>query len=91
MVAQVNTVSIPDVFKRKAKIDEEMNNTIKEKGFSLFVFAITDIVNSNSEAIVLGDRADLISKTYEINDNIAVMPGVVSRKKQILPLIEKNM
>ena len=91
MVAQVNTVSIPDVLKRKAKIEEEMKNTIKEKGLSLFVFAITDIVNSNSEAIVLGDRADLISKTYEINDNIAVMPGVVSRKKQILPLIEKNM
>lgn len=91
MVAQVNTVSIPDVLKRKAKIEEEMKNTINEKGLSLFVFAITDIVNSNSEAIVLGDRADLISKTYEINDNIAVMPGVVSRKKQILPLIEKNM
>ena len=91
MVAQVNTVSIPDVLKRKAKIEEEMKNTIKEKGLSLFVFAITDIVNSNSEAIVLGDRTDLISKTYEINDNIAVMPGVVSRKKQILPLIEKNM
>ena len=91
MVAQVNTVSIPDVLKRKAKIEEEMKNTINEKGLSLFVFAITDIVNSNSEAIVLGDRTDLISKTYEINDNIAVMPGVVSRKKQILPLIEKNM
>ena len=91
MVAQVNTVSIPDVLKRKAKNEEEMKNTINEKGLSLFVFAITDIVNSNSEAIVLGDRADLISKTYEINDNIAVMPGVVSRKKQILPLIEKNM
>ena len=53
MVAQVNTVSIPDVLKRKAKIEEEMKNTINEKGLSLFVFAITDIVNSNSEAIVL--------------------------------------
>ena len=91
MVAQVNTVSIPDVLKRKAQIEEEIKNTINEKELSLFVFAITDIVNSNSEAIVLGDRTDLISKTYEINDNIAVMPGVVSRKKQILPLIEKNM
>ena len=91
VIAQVNTVSIPDVLKRKAKIEEEMNKEILAKGLSLFVFVITDIVNSNSEAIVLGDRTELISKTYEIDDDIAVMPGVVSRKKQILPLIEKNM
>ena len=91
VIAQVNTVSIPDVLKRKAKIEEEMNKEILTKGLSLFVFIITDIVNSNSEAIVLGDRTELISKSYEIDDDIAVMPGVVSRKKQILPLIEKNM
>lgn len=91
VIAQVNTVSIPDVLKRKAKIEEEMNKEILAKGLSLFAFVITDIVNSNSEAIVLGDRTELISKSYEIDDDIAVMPGVVSRKKQILPLIEKNM
>ena len=69
----------------------EMFKEIAEKGLSLFVFVITDVVNSNSEAIVLGERSDAISKEYELNDNIAVMPGVVSRKKQILPLVEKNI
>ena len=87
VISQVNTVSIPDVLKRKEKIEQEINKEILAKGLSLFVFVITDIVNSNSEAIVLGDRVDAIAKTYEINDNIAVMPGVVSRKKQILPLV----
>ncbi len=91
VIAQVNTVSIPDVLKRKEKIEQEINKEILAKGLSLFVFVITDIINSNSEAIVLGDRCDAISKTYEIKDNIAIMPGVVSRKKQILPLIEKNI
>lgn len=91
VIAQVNTVSIPDVLKRKVKIEQEINKEILAKGLSLFVFVITDIVNSNSEAIVLGDRVDAISKAYEVNDNIAVMPGVVSRKKQVLPLVEKNI
>ena len=91
VIAQVNTVSIPDVLKRKAKIEEEINKVIEEKGLDLFVFVITDIVNSNSEAIVLGNRTDAISKDYELNDHVAVMPGVVSRKKQVLPLIEKNI
>ena len=91
VIAQVNTVSIPDVLKRKEKIEQEINKEILAKGLSLFVFVITDIINSNSEAIVLGDRTDEISNTYEIKNNIAIMPGVVSRKKQILPLVEKNM
>ena len=91
VIAQVNTVCIPDVLKRKDKIETEINKEILAKGLSLFVFVITDIVNSNSEAIVLGDRTDAVSKTYEIKDNIAFMPGVVSRKKQILPLVENNM
>lgn len=91
IIAQVNTVSIPDVVKRKEKIEEEINRVIKEKGLCLFVFVITDIVNSNSTAIVLGERTDVISKTYEIKDNLAEMPGVVSRKKQVLPLVEKNI
>lgn len=91
IIAQVNTVSIPDVLKRKEKIEQEINKEITSKGLSLFVFVITDIVNSNSTAIVLGDRTDAISKTYEIKDNLVQMPGVVSRKKQVLPLVEKNI
>ena len=91
IIAQVNTVSIPDVLKRKEKIEQEINKVIEAKELSLFVFVITDIVNSNSTAIVLGDRTDAISKTYEIKDNLAEMPGVVSRKKQVLPLVEKNI
>lgn len=91
VIAQVNTVSIPDILKRKEKIEQEINKEILAKGLSLFVFVITDIINSNSEAIVLGDRTDVIAKSYEIKDNIAVMPGVVSRKKQVLQLVEKNM
>ena len=91
VIAQVNTVSIPDVLKRKEKIEEVMNKAIETRGLKLFVFAITDIVNSNSEAIVLGERTDIIEKTYAIENNIAVMPGVVSRKKQMLPMVEANI
>lgn len=91
IIAQVNTVSIPDVLKRKEKIEKEIEKEIEAKKLDLFVFVITDIINSNSSAIVLGERTYTISKTYEIKDNIAEMPGVVSRKKQVLPLVEKNM
>ena len=91
IIAQVNTVSIPDVLKRKEKIEKEIEKEIEAKKLDLFVFVITDIINSNSSAIVLGERKYAISKTYEIKDNVAKMPGVVSRKKQVVPLVEKNI
>lgn len=91
MIAQVNTVSIEDVLKRQEKIEEAMKKVVEENSLDLCLLAITDIVNSNSEAIVIGKRTDIIEKTYKIENNRAYMPGVVSRKKQIIPLIEANI
>ncbi len=91
MIAQVNTVSIEDVLKRQEKIEEAMKKVIEENSLDLCLLAITDIVNSNSEAVVIGKRTDIIEKTYTIENNRAFMPGVVSRKKQIIPLIESNI
>lgn len=91
MIAQVNTVSIEDVLKRKEKIEEVMQDVIDMNGLKLCMFVITDIVNTDSKAIVLGERSDIVEKTYKIQDNLADMPGVVSRKKQIVPCIEANI
>lgn len=91
MIAQVNTVSIEDVLKRKEKIEEVMKETINEENLKLCLFVITDIINTDSKAIVLGERTDIVEKTYKIENNVIDMPGVVSRKKQILPFIEANI
>lgn len=91
MIAQVNTVSIEDVLKRQDKIEEAMKKVVEENSLDLCLLAITDIVNSNSEAIVIGKRTDIIEKTYKIENNRTFMSGVVSRKKQIIPLIEANI
>ena len=93
VIAQVNTVSIEDVLKRKEKFEVAMNKEIEEKGLSLFVLAITDILNSNSEIIALGEKADAVEKGFEkkLENNTVFLEGVVSRKKQLLPSIDKNI
>ncbi len=93
VIAQVNTVSIEDVLKRQEKLEEAINKEIEEKGLSLFVLAITDILNSNSEIIALGSKADVTEKAFgkKLENNRAFLEGVVSRKKQLLPLIDKNI
>lgn len=91
IIAQVNTASIPEMMQRKEKIEEEMKKVIEEKGLDLFFFAITDIINSNSQAIVLGNKANIVESAYNVKleNNTAFLEGVVSRKKQIIPVLTK--
>lgn len=91
IIAQVNTVNIPDVIKRQEEIEKAMNASIEKNGLDLFVFAITDILNCNSEIIVLGNRIDIVEKECKLENNRAFLEGVVSRKKQLTPIIEKNI
>ncbi len=93
VIAQVNTVSIDDVLKRQSELEEAINKTISEKGLSLFVLAITDILNSNSEVIALGEKVEAVEKAFDkkIENNRVFLEGVVSRKKQLLPFIDKNI
>ena len=92
-IAQVNTASIDDVLEREAEIKNAINKKIQQEGLKLFVFVITDILNSNSEIIALGERASIIPKAFgkELENDKALLEGVVSRKKQILPNIDKNI
>ena len=92
VINQVNTAYIPDVMKMQKELEEGINKIIEEKGLDLFVLLITDIVNSNSQVIALGKNADLVEKTYGVKlvNNTALLEGVVSRKKQVIPPLTEN-
>jgi len=91
-IAQVNTVDIESVLKNQNELETAINNTIVNENLDLFVFAVTDIVNSNSEALVLGKRTDIVEKAYNVKlkNNRAFLPRVVSRKKQMIPVMQEN-
>ena len=50
---------------------------------------ITDIINSDYTVIALGNKIGAVEKGYNVtlNNNMAVLKGVVSRKKQVVPII----
>lgn len=93
VIAQVNTVSIPDVLKRQKELEEAIKKQIDEKNLDIFVLAITDILNSNSEIIALGKKVEIVEKAFDkkLENNRAFLECVVSRKKQLLPNIDKNI
>ncbi|GAP00207.1 manganese-dependent inorganic pyrophosphatase [Fructobacillus ficulneus] len=85
-IGQVNTVDIADVLARQAGLEEAM----KASGYEDFLFVITDILNSNSKALYLGDAADAIEAAFgtKLDNNVIDLPGVVSRKKQVVPPLQ---
>lgn len=92
IIAQVNTASISEVMKMKSELEEGMNKIISENGLDLFMLLITDIVNSNTQTIALGNSASIVEKAYgvKLEDNTALLEGVVSRKKQVVPIMTEN-
>ena len=91
-VAQVNTVDISDVLSRQEEIEEAINNSIKNNGYSDFVLMITDILNSNSEILALGSNTDKVEAAFNfvLENNHAFLEGAVSRKKQVVPQLTKS-
>jgi len=71
---------------------KEMQKFIDDNNINVFVFLITDIINSNSEAIVLGNRVDIAEKAFgqKIENNRMILKGVSSRKKQVFPVLIEN-
>lgn len=88
-VAQVNVVDTLDVLSRQEAVEEEMKKAIEEKNLDLFVLVVTDILTNNSTALVLGKHASHVEKAFNVTlvENLAVLEGVVSRKKQIVPVL----
>ena len=93
VIAQVNTVSIEETLERKEELEKAINGEIEKQGLDLFILAITDILNSNSQIIAIGNKSKVTEKAFgkELENNSMFLEGVVSRKKQILPNIDKNI
>ena len=92
IVNQVNTADIDEVMEMKEDLEAGMEAIIDDEDLDLFMLLITDIVNSNSQVIVLGKESSLVEKAYdvELEDNTVLLVGVVSRKKQVVPIMTKH-
>lgn len=85
-IAQVNAVDIAKVYESQEELEAEINQLIEEKNLSLFLLVVTDIINNNSEVLALGQGSGHVEKAFDVklDQNRALLEGVVSRKKQIV-------
>lgn len=92
-VAQVNSIGVETVISRQAELEPLIEEQIVTKELDLFMFVVTDILTNDSTAIVLGPRASIVEDAFKSSmiENRVLLPGVVSRKKQIVPVITEAL
>lgn len=85
-IAQVNAVDVNKVFQSQSELEQKITQLIKTRGLSLFLLVVTDIINNNSEVLAIGEEKKQVEKAFNValNQNRALLKGVVSRKKQIV-------
>lgn len=92
-IAQVNAVDTAEVLVRQAELEAAINKVIAEKELDLFFFVVTDILTNDSVGLALGKEATAVEKAYNVTleNNTAILKGVVSRKKQIVPVLTETL
>lgn len=86
-VAQVNTMDIDGFMPLKDEMLSFMKSEADSKGYDVVMLLLTDILTEGSQVLVAGERHDYVEKTFniELKDSMAFLPGVLSRKKQVIP------
>jgi manganese-dependent inorganic pyrophosphatase len=88
-IAQVNTVDTKDVLAKQQELEAVIADNVAKKELDLFLLVVTDILENDSVGLALGAQAAAVEKAYNVTlkNNTALLKGVVSRKKQVVPVL----
>ncbi|MGB5945891.1 manganese-dependent inorganic pyrophosphatase [Paenisporosarcina sp.] len=92
-IAQINAVDVNEVMVNQGELEELIYRKIAEKGLDMFLFVVTDILNNDSVALALGSQSEKASQAFGVPfvNNVALLKGVVSRKKQVVPALTEAL
>lgn len=92
-VAQVLTMDLESLHNRKDELLKHMKDIMDMNGESTFILVFTDILQEISEMLVVGEYKEQIANGFGavLVDNSFSAPGVLSRKKQVIPSITQSI
>ncbi len=87
-VAQVTCVDSPRMLERKEEFLAIMDKIAKEKGFSMVILMLTDVLMEGTQLIYRG-KDDTIRQAFNVQpkENAVFLPKIMSRKKQVIPML----
>ena len=87
-VAQITCVDSPQMAQRKDEFLAIMQQAAKKEKLDLVILMLTDVLLEGSQIIYVGED-DTIQQAFNVTpkDNTVFLPGIMSRKKQIIPML----
>src|SRR5699024_1701181 len=82
----IYAVDTSQIYEKQADIEAEIEKIMQEKGLELFLFVVTDILENDSEVLAMGNARGHVEQAFgePLDNNRALLKGIVSRKKQIV-------
>ncbi len=91
-IGTVETASPSTIEKRSQELLETMNQLVQERGYSSFLFMIVDIINMRCHLLISGGEhavAEVLGVPLEPGGHSVIVENLVSRKKQLVPLLPR--
>ena len=87
-VGQVTCLDSVDMLKRKGEFLDVMRHLQEEHHYNMVILMLTDVLLEGTHLLYLGDE-DIITQAFgvQLKDHTCFLPGVVSRKKQVIPML----
>lgn len=87
-IAQVETANMREIAVRLEELRGALEDLAAARGLALAMLMVTDVVRGNSRLIVVGEKRLVAALPYaRLDDDTLDAPGIVSRKKQLLPTV----
>ena len=87
-IAQAELANLHELADRLPEVQGGLQALCASKGLDLAVLMVTDVVRGSSRLVLAGEQGALSDLSYKrLPDGTLDAPGVVSRKKQLLPAI----
>jgi len=91
-IGQLEVVDLSLFDGMRDELLEAMEEIRREGGRDTLILLLTDIIQEGSEILAVGESLDKVKRAFgvELKENRAWLKGVMSRKKQIIPPLEKQ-
>jgi len=88
-ISQVGTMDFEGFAPMKPEMLTLMEKKAAENNYDILLLLLTDIIKGGSEVLVAGEEKEVIARAFncKLIDNCAYLPGILSRKKQVIPPI----
>ena len=87
IVSQISVMDTTDILAQKNELTAAMQELCAAEGYDLALLMVTDIMEESSELVFVGEPKQLIADAFgkDASGDSIYLPGVMSRKKQIVP------